>query len=178
MSQVQKLEREEQELRARTSANLRAGNREAAGECALRLQTVRRELGENQKQMEQAETTYRELLRAREVSVRAAQEKLAALKQSIDDLQVRRATAELTEMAAGLTSNLGGSGDTLDRLIKMVEEERELAGGRARVARDSIPLAEVALKESDHRALAEQALADFTAAEESGNRRALPPRSS
>ena len=173
MSQVRKLETDERELRARTSANLRAHNDEAAGECALRLQTVRRELLENQKQMEQAEATYKELLRAREIAVRAAQEKLAALKQSIDELQIRRATAELTEMAAGMTNKLGGSGDTLDRLIKMVEEERELATGRARVARDSIPLADLALKEADHQALAQQALRDFAAEE----RLALDPPS-
>jgi len=163
MSQVRKLEQEERDLHARTKAQLHAGNREAAGECALRLQTVRRELAENQKQMEQAETTYKELLRAREVSVRAAQQKLAALKQSIDELKIRRATAELTEMAAGLTSNLGGSGDTLDRLIKMVDEERELAAGRTRVARDSMPMNDLGVKEVDQRALAEEALNEFMA---------------
>ena len=57
MSQVKKLETEERDLRAKTSANLRAGNRNAAGQYALRLQTVSRELEENRKQLEQAETT-------------------------------------------------------------------------------------------------------------------------
>ena len=47
MSQVKKLEAEERDLRAKTSANLRAGNRSAAGQYALRLQTVTRELEEN-----------------------------------------------------------------------------------------------------------------------------------
>src|SRR3974390_298099 len=40
MTQVKKLESEERDLRAKTSANLRAGNRAAAGPYALRLQTV------------------------------------------------------------------------------------------------------------------------------------------
>src|SRR3974377_459891 len=63
MTQVKKLESEERDLRAKTSANLRAGNRSAAGQYALRLQTVQRELDENRKQLEQAETTYKDLLK-------------------------------------------------------------------------------------------------------------------
>src|SRR5512142_1436630 len=55
MTQVKKLETEERELRAKTSANLRAGNREAAGQLALRLQTVSAQLVENRTQVEQAE---------------------------------------------------------------------------------------------------------------------------
>ncbi|MFP5247430.1 MAG: PspA/IM30 family protein, partial [Thermoanaerobaculia bacterium] len=47
MTQIRKLEGEERELRAKAAANLRAGNRDAAGNYALRLQTVQRELGEN-----------------------------------------------------------------------------------------------------------------------------------
>src|SRR3954465_12501972 len=139
MTQVRKLEQEERELRAKTAANLRAGNKEIAGQQALRLQTVQREVAENRTQLEHAETTYKELLRARDVSVKAAQAKLEALKNSIDDLKIKRATAELNEMAAGLVSQIGGSGDTLNRLHEMVEEEREQAAGRGRVAGDSRP---------------------------------------
>ncbi|MEA2414061.1 MAG: hypothetical protein QOI58_718, partial [Thermoanaerobaculia bacterium] len=47
MTQVKRLEQEERELRAKTAANLRAGNRELASQQALRLQTVQRELVEN-----------------------------------------------------------------------------------------------------------------------------------
>jgi phage shock protein A len=59
IAQVRKLETDENDLRARTSANLKMGDRAAAGRYALRLQTVERELSENRKQMEQAETTYK-----------------------------------------------------------------------------------------------------------------------
>src|SRR5439155_1329308 len=97
MAQVRKLENDERDLRAKTTANLRAGNRDAAAQYALRLQTVERELAENRTQLGQADTTYRELLKARDVAIRAAQAKLEALKQSIDDLKIKRATAELTE---------------------------------------------------------------------------------
>lgn len=165
MTQVKKLEQEERDLRAKTSANLRAGNRESAAQYALRLQTIERELTENRSQLEAAEKTYQELLKARDVSVRAAQDKIAALKTSLDDLKIKKATAELTEMASGMISQIGGAGDTLNRLHTMVEEERERAAGRARIARDSLNVADLNMKEAEQKALAEQALADFAAKE-------------
>jgi len=165
MSQVRKLEGEERDLKAKTAANLRAGNRTAAAQYALRLQTVSRELGENRKQLEQAEATYKDLLKARDVAVSSARAKIESLKSSISDLKMKRALAELTEMASGMISTIGGSGDTLDRLQTMVEEERTKAAGRARVAKDSMDMSGVQLKEAEQNALAEQALADFAAKE-------------
>jgi phage shock protein A len=165
MSQVRKLEGEERDLKAKTSANLRAGNRTAAAQYALRLQTVSRELEENRKQLEQAEATYKDLLKARDIAVSSARAKIESLKSSISDLKMKRAMAELTEMASGMISTIGGSGDTLDRLQTMVEEERTKAAGRARVAKDSMDMSGIQLKESEQNALAEQALADFAAKE-------------
>lgn len=165
MSQVKKLETEERDLRAKTSANLKAGNRAAAAQYALRLQTVSRELEENRKQLEQAETTYKDLLKARDVAVSNARSKIESLKSSISDMKMKKAMAELTEMAAGMITSIGGSGDTLDRLQTMVEEERNKAAGRARVAKDSMDMSGVQLKEAEQNALADQALADFAARE-------------
>ena len=126
---------------------------------------MQRELSENRTQLESAEATYKELLRARDVSVKAAQAKIEALKSGLTDLKIKRATAELNEMASGMISQIGGSGDTLDRLHDMVEEEREKAGGRARVARDSLHSTDIDMQESEQKALADQALADFAAKE-------------
>jgi phage shock protein A len=163
MVQTKKLESEETELKAKTAANLRAGNREAAGQYALRLQTVTRELGENRQQMQQAEETYKNLVKARDTAISAAQAKIEALKNSINDLKVKRAMGELSEMASGMVTSIGGSGDTLDRLQTMVEEERQKAAGKARVAHDMMNMGDVHLKEAENNALAEQALADFAA---------------
>lgn len=165
ISQVKRLETEERELRARAGAQLRANNRDAAGQYALRLQTIQRELTENRKQLEEAETTYQDLIRARDVSIKQAQKKIEDLKFAMSDLKVKRATAELAEMASGMISSIGGSGDTLNRLHSMVEEEREKAAGKARVAKDSLDLSGVQLKEVEQKALEDQALADFAAAE-------------
>jgi phage shock protein A len=161
IGQVRKLESDEADLQAKTAANVKLGNRAAAGQYALRLQMVDRELAENRKQMEQAEVTYKELVRARDVAISIARNKIEALKAGISDLKMKRAMAEITEMASGMVSELGGSGDTLNRLDAIVQEERYKAAGRVRVAVDSLDTNDVHIKEAEQHALAEQALEQF-----------------
>ncbi len=165
MSQTRQFESEERDLRAKAGANLRAGNREVAGQYALRLQTVQLNLEENRKQLEQAETTYKNLVKARNVAVQSAKAKLETLKSAINDLKMKRALAELTEMSNAMIGSIGGSGDTMDRLTSMVTEERDKAAGRARVATEKLDFSSVELQESEQKALADQALADFAARE-------------
>lgn len=165
ISQVKQLENEQRDLRAKTTANLRAGNRDAAAQYALRLQTIERELDENRTQMEQAEKTYKDLVKARDVAIASARQKIESLKSGINDLKMKRAMAELTEMASGMITGIGSSGETLDRLHNIVEEERQKAAGRARVARDSMDTSGIEMKEAEQKALADQALADFAAKE-------------
>jgi phage shock protein A len=165
MAQVRKLEADERDFRAKASAHLKAGNQAAAGQYALRLQTVTRELEENRTQLQQAETTYKDLTKARDVSITAAKAKIESLKGAIEDMKMKKAMAEMTEMASGMITTIGGSGDTLNRLHEMVEEDRNKAAGRARVARDSLSMSEINIKEAEQEALAAQALADFAARE-------------
>lgn len=163
MSQVRKLEHEKDELTAKATAHIKAGNRQLAGQYALRLQTVERELQENRTQLEQEETAYENLVRTRNLAVEEAKRKIEGISRSIGDLKVKRATAELHEMAAGMVAEIGGSGDTLNRLQEMVEEEREKAAGRARVAKDALDVGDLEVQEIEQNALADQALANFAA---------------
>ena len=165
ISTVRQLESQEREVKAKTSALLRAGQRDAAGQAALHLQNISRQLADARSQLEAAEATYKELIKSRDVAVRAAQEKIEKLKYALDDLKIKKATAELNEMASGMISEIGGAGDTLDRLHNMVEEERQKAAGRARVAKDSLDTTEITLKAAEQQAMADAALADFAAAE-------------
>src|SRR5579875_3855178 len=165
IGQVRKLEADETDLRAKVGANLKLNRRDVAGQYALRLKTVERELEENRKQLDQAEVTYKELVRARDVAVQITRAKIEALKSGISDMKMKRAMAEITEMASGMVTNLGGAGDTLNRLESMVQEERYRASGRVRVAVDSLDLNDVHLKEAEQKAMAEQALAEFEAKE-------------
>lgn len=181
MSKVTKLTAEQKDARAKATAHLRAGNRDAAGQYALKLQTITAELTETHQKAEEAEQTYQKLLRARDVSVKAAQEKIEALKDKLGDLKVERASASLQEMATGMVGSIGSAGETLDRLQNMVEEERTKAAGRARVAKDSLSITDITIKEGETKALQDQALADFAAKEglalEDSPRQALLPPS-
>jgi len=80
-------------------------------------------------------------------------------------MKMKKAMAEMTEMASGMISEIGGAGDTLNRLHDMVEDERNKAAGRARIARDSLDMSQVNVKEAEGKALADMALADFAAKE-------------
>ena len=165
MSKAKKLDREETELRAKTAANLKAGNREAAGKLALQLQKVDREHDDVREQMEQADTRYKELVKARDVSVKQAKDRIEQLSRDLDEMKSTKAMADLNEMASGMITDIGGSGDTLNRLEEMVEDERTKAAGRARVARDQIDMSGINETAAEQDALAELALADFAAAE-------------
>jgi phage shock protein A len=165
MSQVRKLEAEQKDLRAKATAHIRAGNNSAAAQYALRLQSVEAQLAENRTQLEQAETTYKNLVKARDVAMQTARAKIEGLKGAINDMRMNQAMAEIHEMSAGMITSIGGAGDTLGRLESMVTEERDKAAGRARVAKDSVDMSQVNIKESEMNALADQALADFAARE-------------
>jgi hypothetical protein len=97
--------------------------------------------------------------------VQTARAKIESLKGAINDMRMKQAMAEIHEMSAGMITNIGGAGDTLNRLEGMVMEERDKAAGRARVAKDSVDMSQVNIKESEMTALADQALADFAARE-------------
>jgi phage shock protein A len=166
VTQVKRLENEERSVRAQTTALLRRGKRQSAGAFALRLQNVERDLQGSRTQFARAEEVYRELIRARDLACKKAQSQIQALRFELDDLKIRRATAELTEAASGMITQIGGPGDTLKRLQELVEHEREKAAGKARVAGDAMDSTSSELDEAQQEALGEQALTNFEASQE------------
>ena len=163
ISRVKKLDKEEEQLKAKATALLKAGQREAAAKVALDFKNIQAEHDDIKTQLEDAELRYKELVNARDVSVKAAKSKIEELRRGIDDMKVQKAVAELNEMASGMVGSIGGSGDNLNRLSEIVEEERTKAAGRARVAKDSLDLTDIKVQEAEQDALAEMALADFAA---------------
>jgi len=163
MRQVKTLEKQEKDLAAKAAANLKVGNRAAAGQYALQLKTVKDQLEENRQQLEAADATFKKLVKTRDVTVREAQQKIEMLRQMLTETEMLEAQAELQEMAQGMITSIGGSGDTLDRVEEYLNERRDKAAGRARVAGSSIDTSEVELKEAEQEALADQALAEFAA---------------
>lgn len=162
-SQVDKQEGEVKTLTAKAGAHLKAGNRKLAGEYALRLQKLKEDLEDNKTQLAESEESYEELKRARDLAVTTAKDKIEQLGRGINETKMAKATAEMNEMAAGLISTIGSSGDTLNRLEESITEEKEKAKGRARVARDSINTTDLVAMESERKAMEEMALAEFAA---------------
>jgi len=164
MRQVKNLEKQESDLAAKAAAYLKIGNRAAAGQAALQLKTVREQLEENRQQLEAADVTFKKLMQTRDVSVREAKAKIESLKRLLTETEMMEAQAELQEMAQGMITEIGGSGDTLNRVEEYLQERRDKAAGRARVASTSIDTSHVELKEAEQEALADQALVEFAAA--------------
>lgn len=164
LRQIKTLEAQEKDLAAKAAAHLRAGNREAAGQYALQLQGVKAQLEENRGQLQDAEKTYQNLIQARDVTVREAKTKIQKLERMLSETEMLEAQAELQEMATGMISTIGGAGDTLDRVEGYLNERRDQAAGRARVAKGTLDMTDVQLKEGEQKALADQALAEFASA--------------
>jgi len=163
MRQVKNLEGQERDLAAKAAANLKAGNTGVAGQYALQLRTVKEQLEENRSQLGDAEKVYKDLVRARDVSVSEARAKIEKLSRMVSEAEMLEAQAELQEVAASMVNSIGGSGDTLSRVEEYLTERRDKAAGRARVAKSSIDTTEVDIKSNEQEALGQQALAEFAA---------------
>lgn len=163
-AEIARLEKERKELEPKLKSRLELGDRVKAGQHALRRETIAKEIAQYREQHAQAETTYEELVRARQVAISAARDRIEALKRSIGDFRVQEALAELTELAAGMHGSIGVSDGTLERIQERVEEKRNYAAGRVRVARESIDTTELEAREAEQAAMAEAALQRFEAA--------------
>jgi phage shock protein A len=164
MRQIKTQEKQEQDLAAKTAAHLKLGHNKVAGQYALQLKELKAQLEENRAQLEMAEKTYEKLIQSRDVSVREAQQKIEKLSRMISETEMLEAQAELQEMATGMITSVGGSGDTLNRVEEFLNERRDKAAGRARVAADSVDTSKVELMEAEQEAMGDAALAEFAAA--------------
>jgi phage shock protein A len=162
-AEIARLEKERSQLEPKLRMRLEAGDRATAGQHALRLENIAREIEQHTAQHAEAEATYKELVRARQVAIVAAKDKIEGLKRSIGDYKVQQALADLTEMAAGMQGAIGLDDGTLERVKERVDEKRNYAAGRVRVARESIDTTEVRMREAEQTAMAEAALARFEA---------------
>ncbi|MBM4266714.1 MAG: hypothetical protein FJ144_08900 [Deltaproteobacteria bacterium] len=132
------LEREAEDAGRRARDRLAANDREHAGKSALREERLRSELERERESLVEAERAYHELVRARHLAVQAARDKIEGLRRTIGHTRMQTALADLTEMAASLQSTIGIGDADLDRLRETMEERRDLAMGRARVAREAL----------------------------------------
>lgn len=162
-AQSKRLETEERDLRAKIPSLIAANKRDIAGQLAVKLQTVESQHDQVLAQLEDTDRQYKELVKARDAAVSAATRKIEELSVGLNDMKIKKAAAELSEMATGMITNIGGSGDSLARIGDMIDNERAKAAGRARVAGDSLASGGTIIDIEGEAALAESALLQFEA---------------
>ena len=163
LSTAKKLDTEEKDLKLKVQAMLTAGKRDLASQFALRLQNIDKEHTDVVAQLEEAERQYKELTLARDVSVKTAKDKIESITRGLNDMKIQKAAAELTEMANGMITSIGSSGDSLNRIGTLIEDERNKAAGRVRVAKDSNTLGDIKEQADMQQAMADIALQQFEA---------------
>lgn len=163
MRQVKTLSAKERDLTAKVTANLKVGNKRVAGQLAMQLQEIKQQLEENRQQLEVADQTFKDLEKQRDVSIRDAQIKIEKLQNMVSETQMLEAQAELQEMAKGMIGDIGASGDTVNRVTEVLQERRDKAAGRARVAVGTYQSPAIAMREQEMDALGDAALAEFAA---------------
>lgn len=158
--QIQTLEKRERELEDMVRSRLETGDRDQAGQWALELKTLREQLEENRTQLRETERNYRQLLDSRKALFNDARTKIENLKRLISDTEMLKAQADLKAMAAGMSSETGGSGDSVNRLEEQLLQMQSEAAGRIRTA-DNIM--EKHIMTGDRKERAERALREFEA---------------
>lgn len=155
--------KQETELVAKTQANLKAGNREIAGKYAMELKNLKQQIERYKTQLKDAKKAYEDLLKTKEITVREARNKLDELTRKLSQVEMKEAEADLRQMSQAMISEIGSDGDTMARIEEALDERLEEATGKAMVAKDSLDITEIHIKESEMKALEQQALAEFAA---------------
>jgi len=110
------------------------GNTEKAQEFALRYKKNRDRNIETEQQIVEIREQYNELIAARNKATEAAKAKIESIESSLKSAERNEALAEMKEMAAGATTSIGSTGDSLSRLEESVERRKHEAIGRSQVA--------------------------------------------
>jgi phage shock protein A len=147
-------------LEAKIKAYLQSGDRETAARYALELQKAKKELGENEAQLQMHEQAYQNNV----TKIQHASGKLAALREKIQkydaELKMSRAEAEMAKLAQDfhfdVTTDFG-------QAEQIIQDQIGLNRAKARVAADlsGEGIADIKREQEMEKTLADQALREF-----------------
>jgi len=147
-------------LEAKVKAYLTSGDRDSAARYALELQRAKKDLQENEAQMQMHEGAYNNNLE----KIKHAGKKLDEIRNKISkydaELKMSRAEAEMAKLAHdfnfSVTTDFG-------QIEQVIQDKIGLNRAKARVAADlsSEGLADVKAEQAMEKAMADQALRDF-----------------
>jgi phage shock protein A len=147
-------------LEAKIKAYLQAGDRETAAKFALELQKGKKDLQENEAQMQLHEQAYNNNL----TKIKHAGNKLSQIREKIAkydaELKMSRAEAEMAKLAQDFNFSVTTDFGQIEQII---QDKIGLNRAKARVAADlsGEGVAEVQREQAMEQALADQALRDF-----------------
>jgi phage shock protein A len=158
--QVANGEKKEAELTAKIKAYLKAGNRDLAGQLAVRLQETQRDLEENRNQLALHEKSYGNNVE----KIKHATKRLAKVREKIKtyeaDLKMSEAEAQIAKLSQSFDFNV-----TTDfgEVEQMVQEKIDLNRAKVRVAADMSEqgLDEIQAEKEMEKVLAEDLLSKF-----------------
>ena len=149
-------------LEAKIKAYLQSGDRDSAARYALELQKAKKELSENEAQLQLHEQAYNNNL----TKIQHASGKLAALREKIQkydaELKMSRAEAEMAKLAKDFNFDVTTDFGQAEQII---QDQIGLNRAKARVAADlsGEGVADIKREQEMEKALADQALRDFEA---------------
>lgn len=147
-------------LQAQAKAYLQAGDRETAAKFALELQKAKKDLAQNQEQLNLHETAYNNNLK----KIKHANQKLVEVRQKIQkydaELRMSEAEAEIAKLSETFEVNVTTDFGQLESII---QEKIDANRGKVRVAADLSQrgIADIEAEERVEKAMAEDALRDL-----------------
>jgi phage shock protein A len=149
-------------LEAKVKAYLQSGDRDTAARYALELQKAKKELSENEAQLQLHEQAYNNNL----TKIKHASGKLAALREKIHkydaELKMSRAEAEMAKLAKDFNFDVTTDFGQVEQVI---QDQINLNRAKVRVAADlsGEGISDIKHEQQMEKALADQALREFEA---------------
>jgi phage shock protein A len=147
-------------LEAKIKVYLQSGDRDTAARYALELQKAKRELSENEAQLQMHEQAYNNNL----TKIRHASGKLAALREKIQkydaELKMSRAEAEMAKLAKDFNFDITTDFGQVEQII---QDQISLNRAKVRVAADlsGEGISDIKHEQEMEKSLADQALREF-----------------
>ncbi len=164
-SQIKQKTGRAQELEKRILANHRAGNLELAGSLARELQELRDDLQHDTSELADTEEAYQNNMRQAKIAQKEFEEKVRKLESQLSQVRVKEAQAEAAGALSNVAFKVGDMGDTMKTVEDVLNKRYEQSAGKARVARDMVDTGALAEKETERKALEQNALAEFLASQ-------------
>lgn len=138
LSITKRLQGEEELLKSSAANFLQSGRQREAAETALRLQRVRQDLEQAQKQWQESESHYKELVVVRDTAIKASNEKMQELRKDLDELRMKNSLADACLRAGNVATEIGGNTISLEKIHDQIKSEIAKADGRSWAAHDTL----------------------------------------